>query len=491
MNKFISSIAMFCLLLLLAACVRNPVTGKKQFGVMSFENEVAMGQAYDPQIVAQFGLYEDATLQAYINQKGKQMAAISHRPELPYDFKIVDSPVVNAFAVPGGFVYFTRGIMAHFNNEAEFAGVLGHEIGHITARHSVKQQRDAQLMQVGLVAGMIAKPELAQFAGSASQGLQLLMLKFGRDAESQSDELGVEYSSKIGYDAHEMANFFETLARKSQAAGVSIPEFMSTHPDPLNRKQRVGEMAGEWQTKLNLNDAQVGRNKYLSMLNGLVYGEDPRQGFVENNKFYHPELAFEFPVPAGWQHQNSPQAFQMAAADGKGANTLTAGPAGVLSEQISAIVQQYDLDVISSQPKTIHGNQAHTVIARTKPATTTDGQTQAQDLVMANITMIKYGNLTYTFTAVSLEADFNALQPSFNTTINNFKKLTDADKLSRQPEIIKVVTVNKGATFASHMATYGIPGSRHEELAVVNGMMVGDQVPSGTKLKVVETRKAN
>jgi predicted Zn-dependent protease len=127
--------------LLVSSCARNPVTGKRQVALISEEQEIAMGKEADPQIIAQYGLYEDANLQAFINQKGKEMAAVSHRPNLDYQFRIVDSDILNAFAVPGGYVYFTRGIMAHFNNEAEFAGVLGHEIGHITARHSVSQQR--------------------------------------------------------------------------------------------------------------------------------------------------------------------------------------------------------------------------------------------------------------------------------------------------------------------------------------------------------------
>src|SRR5215213_7842751 len=192
-------------------CARNPVTGKKQVVFMSEAQEIAMGQEADPQIIAQFGLYEDSVLQRFLSEKGKQMAAISHRPNLNYQFRIVNSEVVNAFAVPGGYVYFTRGIMAHFNNEAEFAGVLGHEIGHIAARHSVAQQRNQMLGQLGIIAGVIINPNLAQFAETASQGVGLLLLKFSRDAEREADKLGVEYSSKINYDAEQMADFFKTL----------------------------------------------------------------------------------------------------------------------------------------------------------------------------------------------------------------------------------------------------------------------------------------
>ena len=169
------------LLILLSACAVNPVTGKKQVVLMSQSQEIAMGKESDPQVVASFGLYDDPALQKFLTTKGMAMAAISHRPKLAYEFKIVDSPVVNAFALPGGYVYFTRGIMAHFNNEAEFAGVLGHEIGHITARHSVIQQRNAMLGQLGIIAGVVLVPELSQFADPLSTGLQLALMSFGSE----------------------------------------------------------------------------------------------------------------------------------------------------------------------------------------------------------------------------------------------------------------------------------------------------------------------
>lgn len=250
MKKYINICCLVLSFTLINSCARNPVSGKRQVVLMSEAQEIAMGKEADPQIVAQFGLYQDKELQDFITQKGKQMAAISHRPGLAYEFKIVDSEVINAFAVPGGYVYFTRGIMAHFNNEAEFAGVLGHEIGHITARHSVAQQRNAILGQLGLIAGIVIAPELAQFAETASQGLGLLFLKFGRDAERESDKLGVEYSTKIGYDAQQMANFFNTLERKGAESGAAeLPNFLSTHPNPGERNATVSKMAAEWKQK--------------------------------------------------------------------------------------------------------------------------------------------------------------------------------------------------------------------------------------------------
>ncbi|MEO0876031.1 MAG: M48 family metalloprotease, partial [Bacteroidota bacterium] len=154
-------------------CAVNPVSGKKQFMLMSESQELALGKQSDPSIVAQFGMYQDDQLQSFLNEKGQEMAKVSHRPDLAFEFKLLDSPVVNAFALPGGYVYFTRGIMAHFNNEAQFAGVLGHEIGHVTARHSARQYSRSVLAQVGLIAGMIISPEFAQFGNEASQAMQL------------------------------------------------------------------------------------------------------------------------------------------------------------------------------------------------------------------------------------------------------------------------------------------------------------------------------
>jgi predicted Zn-dependent protease len=300
MKKYLHTLFNAILVLCICSCATNPVSKKKQVVFMSEAQELAMGKEADPQIIAQYGLYENQAIQDFINEKGKQMAAISHRPKIEYNFRVVDSEILNAFAVPGGYVYFTRGIMAHFNNEAEFAGVLGHEIGHIAARHTVEQQRNQILGQVGIIAGVVLAPDLAQLAEPASQGLGLLLLKFGRDAERESDELGVEYSSKIGYDAGEMAGFFNTLERQSARHGQEeLPDFLSTHPNPGDRNKTVGKLATEWKEKLNLTNAQINRNTYLKRIEGLVYGEDPRQGYLDGGVFYHPGLKFQFNVPSG------------------------------------------------------------------------------------------------------------------------------------------------------------------------------------------------
>jgi len=463
-------------LLLLNSCAVNPVTGKKQVVLMSEAQEIAMGQQADPEIIAFFGLYENAQLQQFINAKGQEMAAISHRPNLNYEFKIVDSPVLNAFAVPGGYVYFTRGIMAHFNNEAEFAGVLGHEIGHITARHSVIQQRNSMLGQIGLIAGVVFVPEIAQFVEPLSQGMQLVLMRFGRDAERQSDELGVEYSSRIGYDAAEMAGFFNTLERKSGGRG-DIPDFLSTHPSPAERNSTVAKLAEDWKTKLNLTDAQINRNSYLQKIDGLIYGEDPKQGFVEGGVFYHPELKFEFPIPSSWSHQNTPQQVQMAPESGDAVMSFTLAQGNSIDDAAAKMLEQYKLDLVESNKVTVNGLPAIALVA---------DQKQEAGTIRLQAYLISFGGNIYSIMGVSTLSNFPKYRPAFLSTMQNFKELKDTEKLNRKPEVVRIKTLNQTTTLQSALSSYGVPSARFEEMAILNGMQLSQSIQAGTMIKVIE-----
>ena len=463
-------------------CARNPVTGKKQVVLMSEAQEIAMGKDADPQIVAQYGLYKDDALQAFITQKGKEMAAISHRPNLDYQFKIVDSDVLNAFAVPGGYVYFTRGIMAHFNNEAEFAGVLGHEIGHIAARHSVEQQRNVILGQVGLIAGMILSPELAQFGEAASQGLGLLFLKFGRDAERESDKLGVEYSSKIGYDAQYMAGFFNTLERKGAESGAAeLPDFLSTHPNPGERNTSVAKLATEWKQKLNLVNPKVNRNEYLKRIEGLIYGEDPKQGFLENNVFYHPDLKLQFSIPQNWAYQNTPQSVQLASKDGKAMMMLMSAQGTSLRDAASTAMQQYKLQVMDSREININGLPAIAVVADPLQ------QQQQQAAPIRTLSyFIQHGTNIYHLIGVSGVNDFNAYFPSFESSMKSFKELTDVSKINKKADRIRIKNVRQDGTLEQALRSYNVQEKRLQELAILNGKLLTDRVTAGTLIKVIE-----
>ena len=470
----------FILTLSFSNCARNPVTGKKQVVLMSEAQEIAMGKEADPQIVAQFGIYEDTAIQNFINLKGKQMAAISHRPKLDYVFRVVDSEVLNAFAVPGGYVYFTRGIMAHFNNEADFAGVLGHELGHITHRHGVAQQRNAILGQLGIIAGIIISPALGRFAEAASSGLQLLFLKYSRDAEREADALGVEYSSKIGYDALQMAMFFNTLERKSAGTeSAELPEFLSTHPNPGDRNITVTKLAAEWKQKLNLTNPLVNHNTYLKRIEGLIYGEDPKAGFLENNVFYHPDLKFQFPTPLNWNYQNTPQRVQLAPKDGKALLMMTLAPGNSLQEAANTVLQQYKLVTVESRSITVNGLQALYVIADQQP------EQQGQPALRTMSYFIQYNGNIYHLLGVSTVTDFNNYSASFNYTMQGFRPLTDPVKLNKKPERVRIKTVGSAMTLAQAFNQYNVPQKRLEEFAILNGMKLTDNIIKGMMIKII------
>ena len=448
---------------------------------MSEEQEIAMGKEADPQIIAQYGLYENKVLQDFITQKGKAMATISHRPNLDYEFKIVDSEVLNAFAVPGGYVYFTRGIMAHFNNEAEFAGVLGHEIGHITARHSVSQQTKAVIGQVGLIGSMILVPQVAEFAEPLSQGLGLLFLKFGRDAERQSDELGVEYSSKIGYDAKEMAGFFNTLDRKSKGTeSAELPDFLSTHPNPGSRNNAVLNLSVEWKKKLNLTNPSINRESYLRKIEGLIYGEDPKQGYLENNVFYHPELKFQFPVPQGWNYHNTPQRVQMAPKDGKALMMMTLASGSSLQTAADKVISDNNLKVLESNQVNVNGLNAITILADVKPE-----QEQQASTVRTLSYLIQYNNTIYLLLGASSVNDFSSYSSYFAQTMKNFKELKEASKLNKQPERIRIKTVTQTGNLKQALSYYRISENRMEELSILNGMQLTEIVQKGSLIKII------
>ncbi len=480
MKRVLISLSITSALLMFTTCAKNPVTGKRDLMLLSESQEVAMGKQSDPDIIRFFGLYEDKNLQKFIDEKGQQMAAISHRNNLKYEFKIVDSPVVNAFAVPGGYVYFTRGIMAHFNNEAEFAGVLGHEIGHITARHSAKQYSNAMLAQIGLVAGMALSPEFAQFADLAQSGIGLLFLKFGRDAESQSDRLGVEYSTKINYDAREMAGFFQTLDRLSTQSGSDeVPTFLSTHPDPADREEKVAKLAEEWKRKTKSTSLKVNRDNYLKMIDGIVYGEDPKQGFVENNIFYHPVLKFQFPLPQGWSFQNTPQQVQMASKDGRAMIILTLAPGESLEAAAESILKNYQLTLVESQKDRINNLPAIIMVA--------DQVSQQQQQSLRTLSyVIQYGDNIYAMIGVSILQAFNEYVPTFKSTMGRFNTLTDPEKINKKPERIRIKTVQQNGTLLNALQAARVNDKRADELATLNGMMLTDRVEKGMLIKVIE-----
>ncbi|MCJ7595589.1 MAG: M48 family metalloprotease, partial [Desulfobacterales bacterium] len=306
-RKTLVALSLLGFLLWIPSCAVNPVSGRPEIMLLSEGDEVKLGGQTDVQVVKEYGIYDDPKLASYLNDLCRRMGKLSHRPNLPYQFKILDTSVVNAFAVPGGYIYFTRGILASLNSEAELAGVMGHEIGHVTARHSAEKYSRAQLAGIGLGLGSIFSDTFRALSDFAQLGVGMFFLKFSRDNERQADDLGVEYASRAGYDASQLAHFFETLEKMNPGSDRSgLPGWFSTHPNPENRVQAVRARSMEWRQRLGKGDLEVRREEYLRLMDGLVFGEDPRQGYVEEGVFYHPELRFQFPVPQDWKLNDTP-----------------------------------------------------------------------------------------------------------------------------------------------------------------------------------------
>jgi predicted Zn-dependent protease len=437
------------------------------------------GAKPDPQVIAQFGMFENPKLQQYITTQGKRMTAISDRPG-DYGFTIVDSPIINAFATPDGHVYFTRGIMAYFNNEAQFTGVLGHELGHITARHGQKQQTRSTITSILLAGASMASKTIASIAQPLSSVVGVGLLKYSRDAENEADVLGVKYSSKVGYDASQMADFFLTLERTEKASGGgSTPGFLSTHPNSADRYQRVKSLAAQSKQTLGNRTLTVNRDSYLRSIDGLPYGEDPRQGFVESGVFYLPEQKLRMPVPSGWKTQNSTDQFQMAEPNGKAALILTSAGTGTPAEAAQALVKQLGLSSPSSQQTTLNSF----------PALVVEGDQAAQDQQSApahvRAYLIQDGKSVYALIGLAPNASFTTYAPQLANVAQGFQRLTDASKLNRQPERIRVKTATAATTLASALAASGVPSSRYEEVAILNGMETNAKLSKGMLYKVV------
>jgi predicted Zn-dependent protease len=297
-----------CAALTLLACATNPATGERQFSLMSEAQEIQIGREVDEQIRAELGVYDNPALQRYVDGIGQRLARASERPQLPWQFAVVDEAAVNAFALPGGFIYLTRGILAFLHDEDQLAGVLGHEIGHVTARHSAQQYTKQTTAGVGLALLGIFVPEARPFQGLAETAAGLLLLKYGRDDERQADRLGVQYTASTGYDPAGVAGMLRTLARLDEAAGDrrGIPNWLSTHPAPADRVEEVQQFVREAKASPAATPAER-RNEYLRQVDGIVFGDSPRQGFVRGSRFLHPELRFAIAFPDRWDVRNSPQ----------------------------------------------------------------------------------------------------------------------------------------------------------------------------------------
>lgn len=467
----------------------NPVTGNKRAYGYSWEQEVEIGAQADKEISAQYGLYENAELSNYVDELGQALLEVSHMRredtkqkfrETEFTFRVLDSPVVNAFALPGGYIYVTRGLLAHLNNEAQLAMVVGHEIAHVAARHASQRAATQQFGQLAIIGGAILGESLGYDGGSilqlSSQTAQLLFLKYSRDAERESDALGVEYSAMKSYQAAEGADFFTSLKRISESQGGGIPTLMSSHPDPGEREQTIPRLAQEWAEK-GYEQTILDKEEFMSMIDGIMFGENPRNGFEENGIFYHPDLEFKFPVPNGFQLINQPSVVVMVNEaqdaviqfdiDSESSNPQNAVQAFLNQEGITT------LDESSYSSDGMNGYQA------TASAATQDG-TELKVLMRA----VSYDGNIYRFLSYTASSQFEQYENEFRASSDGFSTLTDQQILNVEPVQLQLITTSRTAAF-SELIPANLPMNiTPQDLAIVNQVNLDQQIEAGTMLKI-------
>lgn len=460
--------------LLLAGCAVNPVSGDREFVLVSESQEIAMGAQGAESVRQSVGLVDDAALQDYVQQLGMSMAEDSERPNLPWSFGVIDDPTPNAFAFPGGYIFITRGLVGLMGNEAELASVLGHEIGHVTARHSVAMMTRSQVAQIGLGVGSILSPELAEFSEAAASGLSMLFLSYGRDAERQADDLGFGYALDHGFDVREMPNVFASLQDAGRLAGASpLPNWLASHPDPAERIQRIESRLGNLQQPLG--GTRIGREDYLARIDGMVFGINPRAGYFDENRFLHPDLAFRVHFPKGWQLQNLAQVVLAGSPDKDAVVQLTLA-SGTPSEAARQFFSQEGLSAGSMDRRPISGLDA---VLGGFQAQTSNGQLGGMAAFIA------HGQHVYRLLAFTPADRIDRYQAAFRQTIASFARLTDRKALARQPDRIAIVRISRAMTLASFNEQFPSVVDI-ERLALINQLSGPDvTMPAGSQVKRV------
>jgi predicted Zn-dependent protease len=463
-----------------AACATNPATGKRELNLMSESQEIALGKQSDGQIRQEMGIVTDQGLQQYVDRVARPLAAGSERPSLPWTFAVVDAPAVNAFALPGGYVYVTRGILAHLNSEAELAGVLGHEIAHVTARHSAAQYSKQTAGSLGLLLGQIFVPELRPFGQAAEAGLGLLFLKFGRDDELEADNLGAGYATAQGWDPRGVASMLETLGRLGESTDrKGIPNWMSTHPMPADRVVRLEERVAALRTQAT-RELAVNRSQYLQRVDGLMFGDNPREGVQRGNAFLHPDMRFRMEFPQGWQIQNTPQQV-VAQPPGGGGYVflqLVQQPRGQSLQDIAAAdLGQTGLRFVEGGETTVNGLQAF--------VGTFQGQLQQMGDVVLRSAWISHNKQVFRLAGLASTNNYRQLQQAVDASVRSFQPLSAGEAERIRPSVIEIYTVRQGDTWDSIAAGAGrklVPAST---LAVINGFSPQERPQPGDRIKMV------
>ena len=463
----------------LSACATNPATGKREITLMSEAQEIALGKESDAQVTQEMGLYEDADLQRYVSGIGLRLAKLSERPGLPWQFAVVDQPAVNAFAMPGGFIYVTRGILPYLDSEAELAGVLGHEIGHVTARHAAQQYTRQIGGTVGLIALGVFVPAARPFGQASQQVMGLLFLKYGRDDELQADSLGVRYAAAGNWDPDGVPSMLSTLGRLAEASGDSkgIPNFLSTHPEPLARVQEIGPAVQK--ARAGKSGFVTDRAAIRAQVDGVIFGDNPAQGIVRGTTFLHPPLRFRLDFPNGWQVANSPQQVVSKAPDADVYEILQVvpQPQGSSVQEIGvASMEKAGFRLVRGERATIAGLDAH--------VGEYEGMIEGLGEVRSRATHLRHGDSVYMVAGLAPPNLFAQFDAAFVTSQRSFRPLSASEADAIKPARISLYTVRAGDTWQSLAGRSG-GAITAASLAAMNHVAAASQPQAGTQIKVV------
>lgn len=448
-------------------------------------SEAQQGAEAHPQFLTEFGGTYQGPQAAYVAQVGKNIAVQSGLGNARESFTVslLNSSVNNAFAIPGGYIYTTRQLVALMNNEAELAGVLGHEVGHVAARHSQRRQQTAQKNSIIGAAGAILSGILLGDSGIGNsiskgflQGSQLLTLKFSRSQELQADELGIEYLSKAGYDPRAMATVLQSLAAQNaldsslQGNNATVPEWASTHPDPASRVQSAFAKAGAASGTTN-------RDTVLTRIDGLMYGDDPSQGVIEGRQFLHPEFRLAFTAPSGFYMVNGSRAVSINGESGK-AQLSTAPYNGNLDTYVRSVFTSIGGSEQNLAPATMQRTTVNGIPATYGTLRVNNGTSQV-DVVVFAYEFSK--NQAFHFAAISPAGRSETFTPMFNS----MRRISNAEASAVVPRKIDIVTVGRGDTVRTLANRMAYTTAQEQRFRVLNGLSSTDAVVPGQKVKLV------